>query len=325
MSNQPERKGRVVRLDARGALVLLESASTGGATVAAPDLASAGPAEVLWCAVRGRMHHGDRKGQRTPIVVGDLVLVVDLGEGRGSIESALPRTRTFSRPDVRRERIEHVMAANVDRVALVACVADPEFQTPWIDRVLLVTEWSRLEAVVVVNKIDLVDELPPELDVYRAMGYEVFPVSATTGAGLPALHACLSGSATVFVGQSGVGKSSLLNSIQPGLGLEVGDVNRSTGRGTHTTTAAVWVPLVGGGAIVDTAGVRELGLFGIPKREIAWLFRDMASATDCRYPDCSHTHEPGCAVRAAVEAGTVAPWRYDTYVRILEGHDEPLP
>jgi ribosome biogenesis GTPase len=124
----------------------------------------------------------------------------------------------------------------------------------------------------------------------------------------------------VVAGHSGVGKSSLLNAVEPGLGLAVSEVNVVSRRGKHTTTAAVLSPLREGGAVIDTAGVREFGLFGIPKRDVPWLFRDLARvAPGCRFPDCSHVHEPDCAVQSAVSSGAIAPFRYDSYLRILEG------
>jgi ribosome biogenesis GTPase len=226
----------------------------------------------------------------------------------------------LSRPDVRRGDVEHVMAANVDRLAIVASAADPAFTPGLVDRMLAVASWCRLEALLVVNKIDLAAEEPPETATYRAVGVPVIATSARRGDGVEALRDALRGRTTVVAGHSGVGKSSLLNAVQPGLALDVGAVNEVSGRGTHTTTAATWTPLDGGGAVIDTAGVREFGLFGIPARDVGWLFPDLAAAArSCRFPDCSHVHEPDCAVRAAVEGGRVAEFRYASYLRILEG------
>jgi ribosome biogenesis GTPase len=193
-----------------------------------------------------------------------------------------------------------------------------------VDRILAVVEFSHLEALLVVNKMDLVDAEPPECAAYRDMGYDVLPTSAATGVGVEALRLRLVGRTSVVTGHSGVGKSSLLNAVEPDLGLEVGTVNAFTGRGTHTTTAASWRPLRGGGAAIDTAGVREFGLWGIPPRDVPWLFRDLAAiAPGCRYPDCSHTHEPHCAVKTAVDGGRIAASRYESYLRILESLADP--
>ncbi|MCB9829374.1 MAG: ribosome small subunit-dependent GTPase A [Planctomycetes bacterium] len=242
---------------------------------------------------------------KTPAVVGDRVVVRWSGEDRGAIDHLEPR-RDLSAP-ARARRCRNVMAANADRVAIVSAAADPIFNPALVDRILAVVEFSHLDAIVVVNKLDLVDEEPEELDVYRELGYAVVATSVVDGRGIEALRDELAGRVTVVTGHSGVGKSSLLNAKRRAdLGLAVGDVNEVTGRGTHTTTASTWVDLDVGGAVIDTAGIREFGLFGIPKREVPWLFRDIAKiAPECRYPDCSHTHEPGCAV-LIIEDGRLA-------------------
>ena len=273
----------------------------------------------LWCGVRGRIHLRDRTHQKSPVAVGDRVHVMRTQEDRGAVESIEPRRSSLSRPSTRRERIEHVMAANVDRVVIVTALLDPPFNPSFVDRVLAVVEFSHLDALIVVNKMDLGEEPPPEAVVYEALGYPVICASALNGAGIDALREALHGRTSVVTGHSGVGKSSLLNAVQRDLGLVVGEVNVVTGRGTHTTTAAVWLPLVGGGAVIDTAGVREFGLFDIPQRDLSWLFRDIAKfASNCRYPDCSHTHEPRCAVQAALAEGVLAPFRFDSYLKVLE-------
>lgn len=300
--------GTVCRLDARGCLVYLDEAQEG--------LEEGGHA--LWCGVRGRIHLRDRTHQKSPVVVGDRVCVRRTAPDRGAVESIQARRSTLSRPAIGRERVEHVMAANVDCVAVVSSAADPPFNAGLVDRVLAVVEYSKLDALLVANKMDLVAQEPAELAVYRTLGYPVICTSATTGTGVAELRAALAGRTTVVAGHSGVGKSSLLNALYADLGRAVKDVNAFTGRGTHTTTAAEWLPLDGGGAVIDTAGVREFGLWGIPARDIPWLFRDLAHvAPGCRYPDCSHTHEPNCAVRAAVASGAIAAWRYESYLRIL--------
>ena len=303
---------RVVRLDARGCLVRLD-----------PGVAEIpGWGRDLWCSVRGRIHREQRTGQKSPVAVGDRVRVVHTREDRGAIDAIEPRRSALSRPSVRKGRVEHVMAANVDAVAIVSAADDPPFNPAMVDRVLAVVRWSDLDAIVVVNKMDLVEEEPAACATYRALGIEVILASAERGQGIPALRAALEGRATVVTGHSGVGKSSLLNAVQADLGLAVGAVNAVTGRGTHTTTASVWVPLAGGGAVVDTAGVREFGLFGIPARELGWLFPEIAEhAAACRYPDCTHTHEPSCGVQAALLEGQIAPFRFDSYLKLRESLD----
>ena len=307
------RPATVARLDARGCLVRLDEPMEG----------LPGDGYELWCGVRGRIHLRDRRHQKSPVAVGDRVQVSHSSEDRGVVESIEPRRSTLSRPSVRRGRVEHVMAANVDRVVIVTALEEPVFNAALVDRLLAVIAYSNLEALLVVNKMDLGEAAPPEAAVYEALDVPVLLTSATSGQGIDALAEALAGRTSVVAGHSGVGKSSLLNAVQPRLGLEVGDVNAVTGRGTHTTTAAVWIPLAQGGAVIDTAGVREFGLYGIPKRDLPWLFKDIAEIADgCRYPDCSHTHEPGCAVQEALVAGELAPFRFDSYLKILESLEE---
>lgn len=303
----------VVRLDAKGCLVRLDEPMEGL------------PADgyELWCGVRGRIHLRDRRHQKSPVVVGDRVHVIRTQEDRGAVDSVEPRRSTLSRPSTRKAKVEHVMAANVDRVVIVTALLDPPFNASLVDRVLAVVEYSELEALIVVNKMDLGEAPPAELAVYEALGYPVLCTSAVDGRGIAELRDALHKRTSVVTGHSGVGKSSLLNAVYAELGLSVGEVNAVTGRGTHTTTAALWLPLADGGAVIDTAGVREFGLFGIPKRDLAWLFRDIALfAPDCRYPDCSHTHEPGCAVQEALLESNLPAFRFDSYLKILESLEE---
>ena len=255
----------------------------------------------------------------TPVAVGDRVHVRRTGGDRGSIVSVLPRTSVLSRPDPHHEKRQRLLAANVDQVVVVASAADPAFAPGLVDRVLLAAEWSRLAALLVINKRDLLPSEPEEAAVYRRLGYRVLFASAVSGAGIDDVRAALSGKTSVVTGHSGVGKTSLLNAVEPGLGLKVGEVNPVSGRGTHTTTAAVMFTLASGGAVVDTPGIREFGLYNVPRRELTWLFRDLALvAPRCKFKDCLHLTEPGCAVAAAVASGEVAAWRYDSYLRLLE-------
>jgi ribosome biogenesis GTPase len=309
MSTPKLEEGTVARVDARGALVRLD----------APHALAPGGGREIWCSVAGRVHLKDRTGQKTPVAAGDRVRVrVESTQG-AQVAELLPRRSLLSRPAVHKGRVEHVLAANVDQVLILAAADDPPFSPGLVDRMLAVVGWSRLQAVLVINKMDLVAAEPAEAEVYRRLGIPVYPVSAAQGTGLALLRERLAGRVSVVTGHSGVGKSSVLNALEPGFALRVGAVNESSGKGTHTTTAAVHVELPEGGAVIDTAGVREFGLFRIPARELAWLFPDLAAvASGCRFPDCSHTHEPGCAIEAAVDDGRIAPFRYDSYLKILE-------
>lgn len=298
--------GTVVRQDAKGVLVRLDDGSAD-----------------LWCSVRGRVHLGGPVSATTTLAVGDRVRVHRVSDDRGAVEEVLPRRSVLSRPEPdqgrRRTRLlQRVLAANADRVVVVVAAADPGFDPGIVDRVLVVAEWSRLDALVVVNKMDLVAAEPPEVAVYRRMGYRVVATSATTGLGIDELRAALTGNVSVVTGHSGVGKTSLLNAVEPGLGLAVGRLNEVTGRGRQTTTSSVWIPLAGGGALVDTPGIREFGLYNVPPREVTWLFRDLREvAPRCKFGDCLHRDEPGCAVAAAVATGEIAAWRVASYQRVL--------
>ena len=297
----PRLEGVVVRQDARGCRVLLSDGTD------------------RWCPVRGRVHLSGTETTKTPVAVGDRVLVRRDGEGRGALEEVLPRTNVLARPDPHHERRQLILAANVDQVVIASSAADPVFGPGFVDRVLAVAEWSRIDALLVVTKMDLVATEPQELAVYRRMGHRVIVTSATRGDGVEEVRAALLGRVSVITGHSGVGKSSLLNAMEPGLGLKVGAVNEVSGRGRQTTTAAVRVALAGGGALIDTPGLREFGLFNVPPRELTWLFRDLKEvAPRCRFGNCLHKTEPGCAVQAAVDSGEVAAWRVDSYLRMLE-------
>lgn len=316
MSEAPLQAGTVARVDARGALVRLDRAHAD-----AP-----GGGREVWCSVAGRLHLRGRTGQKTPVAAGDRVQVRMDGVRGAQVAALQPRRSLLSRPAAHKGRVEHVLAANVDQVLIVASAQDPAFSPGLVDRLLAVVGWSRLVPLLVINKLDLVTHEPEEASTYRALGVAVFPVSAQAGTGLEPLRQRLAGRVSVVTGHSGVGKSSLLNALEPGLVLAVGAVNEVSGRGTHTTSAATHVELAGGGAVIDTAGVREFGLFEVPARELTWLFPDLAAvAPGCRFPDCSHTHEPACAVQQAVEEGRVAAFRYDSYLKILETMGPPPP
>jgi ribosome biogenesis GTPase len=294
---------RVVRQDAHQCIVRL------------------GDGEEIPCSVRGKVHLlGSTRTGTTALAVGDRVSVERLRNGEGGrIVSVLPRKGVLSRPDPHHRRRQNILATNVDQVVAMTSAVEPEFSPGIVDRVFTAAEWCCVDAMLVVNKRDLAPKEPPEAEAYRRIGYRVLFVSARTGEGVDDVRAALSGKTSVVTGHSGVGKTSVLNAVEPGLGLKVGTVNPVTRRGTQTTTAAVLVDLEHGGAVIDTPGIREFGLYNVPKRELTWLFRDLRTVGPrCRFKDCLHVGEPGCAMPAAVESGEIAPFRWDSYRRLLE-------
>jgi ribosome biogenesis GTPase len=213
---------------------------------------------------------------------------------------------------------ERVLAANVDRVAICTAVRDPPFRSGAVDRFMLAAAAGGLEALLVVNKIDLLrgEPLPDEIEAYRGV-LPLVETSATEGVGLDALRAHLADSRTVFAGHSGVGKSSLLNALEPELRLETGALRERARKGRHTTTHAVWLRLAGGAIVVDTPGVREIATGRVDPDLLGDVYPDIVSrAGDCRFRDCRHDKEPRCAVRAAIEAGELHPGRLASYEKL---------
>lgn len=271
-----------------------------------------------------------------PVAVGDAVRFIDNGDSSGLIVEVLPRrsklTRRTAVPMPGAHPFEQVIVANVDQVVPVFAAANPTPKWNMLDRYLVSAESLDLPSLICINKLDLVqsrngkpgnpaasalDEIVAE---YRQIGYRVILVSAATGAGLPELRQALQGKTSVFVGKSGVGKTSLLNAIQPDLGLRVKEVSQATGKGKHTTTHLEMFPLdfEAGGAIVDTPGVREFGLWEIEAEDLALLFPEMEPYIGrCKFGlGCSHDGEPGCAVRKAVTGGSVSPRRYKSMLQL---------
>lgn len=259
-----------------------------------------------------------------PIAIGDRVRFLDMGQSRGIITEVLPRLSKFSRPAaVHGQRVfEQVIVSNADLVLPVFAVADPTPKWGLLDRYLVSAESSNLHAVIVITKIDLAwknKEFDSELEAYRRAGYRIQLVSATTGEGIEELKQILQGRMSVLVGKSGVGKTSLLNAIQPGLGLRVKAVSQGErGKGRHTTTHLEMFELEFRGSLVDTPGIREFGLWEIAGEELAYLFPEMANYVgQCKFGlSCQHDREPGCAIRGAVISGAVSPHRYKSYMNL---------
>jgi ribosome biogenesis GTPase len=264
------------------------------------------------------------------VATGDRVTISINADGTGTIESVAERKRVLSRarPSAEKRNIltdqEQIWVANPDQVIFVFSIRQPRPSLRKLDRFLIVAEMNGIPAVICINKIDLAKpgEAEQTFHIYEKIGYPVLYVSAKQGDGVEALRETLHNKLSVFVGSSGVGKTSLLNGVQSGLGRRVKEVSKATEKGLHTTRHVELVPLDEGGYIGDTPGIRSLALFDLEPGEIDGYFREIAPlVSNCQFSDCSHSHEPKCAVRAAVEDGRVSPERYESYLRLREEHE----
>jgi len=280
--------------------------------------------QVYHCATR-RVLMTLNTGLRHAVAAGDRVLfrpVENTNPKEGLIERIEPRHGTLSR-SVRGQ--QQVIVANIDQLAIVVSADEPPLKPNLIDRLLVTAEKGRVRPLICINKIDLADlaELQPLIGTYSQMGYTVLPLSAKTGFGVERFARALAGRATVVAGQSGVGKSSLLNAIDPTWNLRVRPVSQDTLKGRHTTTNAQLLPLGCGGYVVDTPGVRQFELWDVVAAEVANFFRDIRPYIClCRFPDCTHTHEADCAVKNAVADGRLDARRYESYCRLLADERE---
>ncbi|MCC6316849.1 MAG: ribosome small subunit-dependent GTPase A [Gemmatimonadaceae bacterium] len=273
---------------------------------------------IAIAALRGRVKHdGERK-----LAVGDRVEVE-----RDSRDSALaivgiePRRTQLARRNPGGQRGERIVAANLDQVIIVFAMVKPEPNERMLDRFLVIAEADDLPARIVVNKTDLESEAEARrrFGHYEALGYPLHLTSIVTGVGLDALHDVLRGATSAFTGPSGVGKSSLMNAMYPGLDLRVGAISESVNKGRHTTVGAHMHPLPDGGYVMDTPGLREVGLWGLPSASLDQCFPEFKVRLGaCRFGDCRHLAEPGCVVRAAVDEGTITADRYASYVKLRE-------
>lgn len=273
---------------------------------------------ILVCKLRGRLKQGTKEGDLAAI--GDKVLISQIAEGEGLIEEIEPRRRMISRlAPLPRGEYEQIIIANPDQLVLVFACAEPAPRMRMLDRFLIIAEEQSVPVLVVANKIDLVpiDIARNLFDHYADLGYELIYSSVPNRAGLDDLKDRLIGKISALAGPSGAGKSSLLNAIQPGLGLTIQNVSQSTGKGKHTTVSSELFPLEGGGYVADTPGLKALALWDIEPEELDGYFPEMrALVAQCQFSDCTHVHEPGCAVIEGIEKGVIHPSRYDSYLRL---------
>lgn len=296
-----------------------------------PVLARAGSKD------RGRRSDGrERRGREVktqdhgdPVAVGDVVRFAEAEGGTGSIVEVLPRRNRLARRAAGPHHpFEQVIVANLDQVVPVFAAADPPPHWNLLDRYLVSAEAVEIPASICITKVDLAlgrdgsieAELRAAVEDYRRIGYDVVLASAVTGEGIEELRQVLAGRISALLGKSGVGKSSLLNALQPGLGLRVNEISQATGKGKHTTTHLEMFPLEPGGRVVDTPGVREFGLWDVDPDDLALFFPEMRPFVGrCRFGlDCRHDEEPGCAIRKAVMDGKISPRRYQSYCRLKD-------
>lgn len=258
-----------------------------------------------------------------PVAVGDVVRYRE-DEDAAIITNVLPRRNYVIRKSTNLSRKNHVIAANLDRAVIAVSLLFPEIKLPFLDRILVTCEVYGIKPVIVLNKIDLYGDLYKEevenfVRIYEGAGYLVIQTSCKTGEGIDELRELCSEGVSLFSGESGVGKSSLIKALDPSLDPKIGKISAAHLQGKHTTSLYEMYPLTDGGFIIDSPGLRGFGLVDLEKEEIALYFPEMlAAAKDCRFTPCTHTHEPGCAVKEAVDRGDISAERYNSYLGMLE-------
>ena len=273
------------------------------------------------CQLRGKLKQGRAKGDIAAI--GDRVRITLLTDGSGVIEDVEERKRAIIRLDPRPQGdYQQVLLANADQAVFVFACAHPSPRLRMLDRFLVIAEKQKIPVVIIANKIDLVDDPKEIFGLYETIGYRVLYTSTKTGAGIEELKLILAGKISAFAGPSGAGKSSLLNAMQPGLGLAVNEISRVMDKGRHTTVTRQLFPLAGGGYIADTPGWKSLALWDTEPEELDGYFPELRELVQhCQFSDCTHSHEPGCAVRGALEEGKIHPERYESYLRLRSGQE----
>ena len=283
--------------------------------------------KVWECRLRGKIRL-DGLRSTNPVAVGDKVIFdQEPGKDTGVIKSIEPRNNVIVRKSVNLSKASHIIASNVDLAVFVATVAQPRTSTGFIDRFMVTAEAYHIPTALVFNKCDLYNEdqrgeMAVLMDYYSEMGYPSFGVSAKTGFQIERLREMMRGKTCLFAGHSGVGKSALVNALDPNMHLRIGEISDVHNKGKHTTTFAEMHRLGFGAWIVDTPGIKEFALYDLEKETLAQRFPEMRGLmSECRFANCTHTHEPGCAVKTAVEKGDIAAWRYNNYLRMYNDED----
>ncbi len=274
---------------------------------------------IIVCQLRGKLKQGRAIGDIAAL--GDHVTITVLDDGSGVVENVAERKQALVRLDPRPQgEYQQVLLANADQVVFVFACANPNPKLRMLDRFLVIAEKQGIPIVIVANKIDLVENAKDSFNLYENIGYRVIYTSAKTGEGLEELREVLRNKISALAGPSGVGKSSLLNELQPGLGLAVNEISKVMNKGRHTTVTRQMFAFEGGGYVADTPGWKSLALWDTEAAEIDAYFPELRDLVPhCQFSDCTHIHEPGCAVRAALQAGAIHPERYDSYLRLRAG------
>lgn len=281
--------------------------------------------ERIKCRIRGKLR---LKGVRStnPVVVGDIVRCESDGGEEWLIFDIVPRRNYIIRRASNLSKESHIIAANIDQAMIVVTLKEPVTALEFVDRFLVTCEAYKVPAVILLAKIDLLEnseEIDAFHSIYNSAGYRVIDISATQGIGVDCVKELLKDKVTLVSGNSGVGKSTLVSTIDPTLDIRTGEISESFHKGKHTTTFSTIYPLEDGGYIIDTPGIKGFGLIDIDDKELWHYFPEMiASAGECRFYNCTHTHEPGCAVCEAVKDGKIAFSRYESYLKILDEDDK---
>ncbi len=276
---------------------------------------------LVICQLRGKLKQGKAKGDIAAL--GDHVTITLLDDGSGALENVEERKQALVRLDPRPQgEYQQVLLANADQVVFVFACANPNPKLRMLDRFLLIAEKQKIPIVIIANKIDLVENAKETFGLYETIGYRVIYTSAKTEQGLEEMRDVLKNKISALAGPSGVGKSSLLNALQPGLGLAVNEISKVMNKGRHTTVTRQMFALEGGGYVADTPGWKSLALWDTEAAEIDAYFPELRDLVPhCQFSDCTHIHEPGCAVLAALKENKIHPERYESYLRLRAGQE----